>query len=68
MDFGLLERKLVTLVKTLFASNVVMIEQCLAYLTAIIMCYKPIGFHMDKPGQLPKQFVMHYLLLCLHVW
>ncbi len=33
------EHKLTTLVKTHFASKVVMFEQCLTYQVAIIMCY-----------------------------
>jgi len=39
VSFGLHEHKLTTLVKTHFASKVVMFEQCLTYQVAIIMCY-----------------------------
>jgi hypothetical protein len=63
----------ITLVKTQFASKVVMFEQCLAYQTIIIMCYscqtKVLAnwIPSNKLGQLLKQFVMPYLLLCLHL-
>jgi hypothetical protein len=39
LEFGLLECKLTTLVKMQFASKVTMFQQCLAYRSAIIMCY-----------------------------
>lgn len=39
VSFSLHEHKLTTLVKTHFASKVVMFEQCLTYQVAIIMCY-----------------------------
>ncbi len=39
LKFGLFKCKLTTLVKTRFASKVVMFQQCLTYKVAIIMCY-----------------------------
>jgi len=39
LEFGLFKHKLASLVKTCFASKVVMFQQCLAYKVIIIMCY-----------------------------
>jgi hypothetical protein len=39
LESSLLECKLITLVKTHFASKVVIFQQCLAYRSTIVMCY-----------------------------